>query len=366
MLIGIDCRFWNQTGVGRYTRSLVEKLSQIDSKNNYILFTRSIDDVKIEAPNFKVVTANVSWHSLEEQIELPRILNKYKLDLVHFPYFSVPLFYSKPYVVTIHDLIVNKYNTGKASTLPFFLYQVKRLGYKKILSNALIRSSKIIVPSQSVKSDILHSYSAIPKQKINVTYEGGFENLLNLKEKSTNYGKYFLRVGNFYPHKNVENLISAFNVFQEKNKGIKLVLVGKKDFFYKKIENLIKMLGIESKIIFVENPKDSELIPLYRNAVATIVPSFMEGFSLTAVEAMSVGSALIASDIAVHREICQDSALYFNPERASDLVLIMELLIKDNGSRKELIKNGKLQAKKYSWGKMARQTLEIYTSTKSS
>lgn len=366
MLIGIDCRFWNQTGVGRYTRSLVAELAKMDSKNKYLLFTRKVDDVKVINSNFKVIQADIPWHSLQEQIEFPRIINKYKPDLMHFPYFSVPFFYDKPYVVTIHDLIINKYNTGKASTLPFFLYQFKRFGYKKIIANALLKSKKIIVPSQTVKKNIIDLYKSVPDDKISVICEGGIVAKSKIgASKSMVNGKYFLRVGNFYPHKNVENLIEAFNIFQNKNKKIKLVLVGKKDFFYERIRRQIESLGIEDKVLFIENPLDTDLINLYKNAIATVVPSFMEGFSLTAVEAMSVGSPLIASDIPVHREVCGDGAIYFNPEKKDDLELVLELLTKNSTARKELIESGKLQAKNYSWEKTAKQTLRIYTSTSS-
>lgn len=365
MKIGIDCRLWNQTGVGRYTRNLVNHLSKLDKKNEYVLFFKNEDALQFQStnPKFNVQIANFSWHSLEEQIEFPRLLNKYNLDLMHFPYFSVPFFYRRPYVVTIHDLIVNKFNTGKASTLPIFLYQLKRLGYRFIIANALKSSKKIIVPSETVKKDIKKEYG-VKEEKIVVTYEGGFENASELKVKDADTPKkYFLRVGNFYPHKNIDTLLFAFKEFLKTRKDFNLVLVGKKDFFYRRVEDQIESLELTKNVVFVENPGDDKMFSLYKNAVATIVPSFMEGFSLTAVEAMSSGSSLIASDIKVHREICQEGALYFDPNSKEDLVLIMELLTKDSKVRKELVVKGKEIAKKYSWEKMARETLKIYESS---
>lgn len=374
MLIGIDCRLWNQTGVGRYTRNLIFNLFQIDKKNEYILFIRSDDEndiknqiPKLKIPNskFKIVLADIPWHSVSEQIKFASILNSYKLDLVHFPYFSVPIFYRKKYVVTVHDLITNKYKTGKASTLPYPLYLSKRLAYKLVLKNALKKSKTIIVPSFAVKNDLLHAYKNINPGKIEVTYEGGFEK----QEKEyidKKYGKYFLRVGNFYPHKNVNTLLTGFKIFIEKakDKKIKLVLVGKKDFFYKDIENKINNLNLSKNVVFVENPKDQELIPLYKNSIATVVPSFMEGFSLTAVEAMSKGAIVILSDIAVHREICGDLAFYFNQ---NDVYGLFEQLTRVNSlktSDKEILQTKeKDMALNFSWKKMAQQTLRIYESS---
>jgi len=369
MLIGIDCRLWNQTGVGRYTRNLVQRLEEIDKHNEYILFFRQEDkkEFKIQNLKFKIQTADFAWHSLEEQIDFPRLLGKYSLDLMHFPYFSVPLFYKKPYVVTIHDLIVNKFSTGKASTLPYFLYRLKRVGYKIVVSNALKNAKKIITPSNAVKQDILQNYKNINSEKIDVTYEGGIEQISKLRALNLELpkGKYILRVGNFYPHKNIETLLSAFKSFSISFPDFKLVLVGKKDFFYKKIEKQIELLEIKRSVEFIDNPQDSLLFSLYKNATATVVPSFMEGFSLTAVEAMGVGCPLIVSDISVHREICGNSALFFDASEKEELTLALTEIVRNNKIREELIKKGRTQAKKYSWGKMAEQTLTIYTSINS-
>lgn len=366
MLIGIDCRLWKQTGVGRYTQNLVENLSLIDNKNKYILFARSVeiqDLKKVVSKKFKVINCDFKWHSVEEQTEFAFFLNKYKLDLVHFPYFSVPYLYRKKYVVTVHDLIINKFNTGTASTLPYPIYKIKRLGYNFVLRNAILKSVKIIVPSRSVKSDLLSVYKNIPPEKIEVTYEGGFEK--EYKDKKPKIIEdYLLRVGNFYPHKNIENLLIAFKNIS--NKKIKLVMVGKKDFFYKTIEEKIKKLNLERRIIFVNNPSDSSLYSLFKNAKATVVPSFMEGFSLTAVEAMSVGCPVILSDIPVHKEICKDAGIYFNPNNTEDITQkINEFLSIDQSGMNNLKSTGVNTARDYSWKKMAAQTLHIYESSSS-
>ena len=364
MLIGIDARLWNQTGVGRYIRNLVTNLNVLDKKNSYVLFIRSEDEWQVKKGlglNFKVVICNIKWHSLKEQIQFASFLNFYKLDLMHFPYFSVPFLYRKKFIVTVHDLIINKFNTGKASTLPYPLYLTKRFGYKFILSNALRNSQKIIVPSIAIKNDLVLNYKKIPQQKIEVTYEGAFEENNYINKKLID-GDYLLRVGNFYPHKNVKTLLRAFKNLN--NKNLKLVLVGKKDFFYNQILFTVQNLNIENKVIFLENPNDENLFALYKNAKATIVPSFMEGFSLTAVEAMSIGSPLIVSDIKVHREICKTEAFYFNPEDELDLqTKIKKVLVLSQNQREALIENEIKRSKVFSWKKMTKETLKVYESS---
>jgi len=280
MSIGIDCRLWNQTGVGRYIRNLVLNLTLIDKQNEYILFIRSDDenDIKNQIsplrqgseeqanPKWKIVKADIKWHTFNEQIKFASVLNSYKLDLVHFPYFSVPIFYRKKYVVTVHDLIVNKLATGKASTLPYLLYLSKRLAYKLVLRNAFNKSERIIVPSLSVKKDLVSTYKKLDPNKIIVTYEGGFETVIKNNTKLLIKEKYFLRVGNFYPHKNVQTLLTAFKIFIEKSldKNTKLVLIGKKDFFFKEMEKSVNKLEISENIIFLENKTDNGLIMLFQ------------------------------------------------------------------------------------------------------
>lgn len=371
MRIGIDCRLWNETGVGRYIRNLVIHLSVIDKKNEYVLFTRTQDEKTIKSiiknSNFIVCISDIPWHGVLEQVRFPKILNEQNLDLMHFPYFSVPIFYNKPFVVTIHDLIVNRFNTGRASTLPLPLYYAKRIGYHAVMSNAVYRSKKIIVPSNAVRNDLLKSYINTDHKKVEVTYEGGFEDKRQAKsEKPIVEGRYILRVGNFYPHKNVEGLLLAFRGFlydNYENHDVKLILVGKKDYFFKKIEKLIEKINIGANCIFFENTTDDDLVSLYSHAIATIIPSFSEGFSLTSVEALDCGSLVIASDIPVHREVCGSAAIYCNPNNLNDIkqkITFACSLIEE--SKKELIEQGKKHVKRFSWNKMASQTLSIYDS----
>jgi len=85
---------------------------------------------------------------------MPYLLLREKLDLVHFPYFNIPLLYPGRFIVTIHDLIINHFDTGRASTLKPLFYKTKRLGYELIMWNALWRAEKIIVPSNATKSEV--------------------------------------------------------------------------------------------------------------------------------------------------------------------------------------------------------------------
>jgi glycosyltransferase involved in cell wall biosynthesis len=263
MKIGIDCRLWNETGVGRYIRNLVDQLQKLDKKNEYVLFVLSKDLPQINSQlpsNFHLKTTDVRWHSVEEQVTFPQVLNKEKLDLMHFPYFSVPVLYKRPFVITIHDLIIHQFSTGKASTLPQPVYHVKRFGYKFVLSQAVKNAKEIIVPLNVVKKNVLKTFS-LAENKVSVTYEGVDENIYakNSARLRTNNKDYFLYVGNAYPHKNLESLIDAFVAFRKEVKAdVELLLVGKDDYFYKRLKERVKSQHI-ADVFFHHNVSDEAL-----------------------------------------------------------------------------------------------------------
>jgi glycosyltransferase involved in cell wall biosynthesis len=366
MRVGIDIRLWNQTGVGRYIRNLVTELLKIDKKNEYVFFVRSkdLEDIQrqISGGNFKIVKADIKWHSLSEQIQFPKLLNKENLDLVHFPYFSVPVFYKQPFVVTIHDLIVHHFPTGKASTLALPLYLAKLYGYKYVIRTAAKNAKKIIAVSNATKEEVV-DHLGVDGDKVAVVHNGIDQNFFkNLKTKAIIDFPYFLYVGNAYPHKNLENLLSSFAEVSEFNDKVKLVMVGKNDYFYNRLKKRAAKLNIEKSLIFYENTSDELLTNLYRNALALVSPSLMEGFGLPLVEAMYNKCLVICSDIASFKEICQDNALYFDLKDRQGLYKKLEQVLKNPEVKEKYIQKGFDRSLSFSFEKAARQTLAIYES----
>lgn len=149
---------------------LVENLAKIDRQNEYIIFLRKDKINKVTLPgNFRKVEAEFGHFSFTEQIKLPSMISKYKPDLVHFPFFNVPVFYFGKFVVTVHDLIMHRRGRD-ASTRDFPIYFIWKLGYHIAFAKAVYGSSKIIVPSKAIKTEIMVYYH-INGDKIYVTYE---------------------------------------------------------------------------------------------------------------------------------------------------------------------------------------------------
>lgn len=396
MRIGIDVRLWNETGVGRYIRNLVINLAQIDGKNEYVLFGLSKDEenFKFQISNFKLfqhtfIASDIRWHSIREQTAFRAILYKENLDLMHFPYYSLPILYKRPFVVTLHDLIIHHFATGRASTLPFPLYYGKRIAYKRVIAHAIKQSKKIIVPLECVKNDLVKTLS-VPEDRISVTVEGFDSQIANSKEKREKSNeKYFLYVGNAYPHKNVEGLIKGFCEFKKRQatiphpdlleseprsrrplpKGegaylgdIKLLLVGKEDFFYERLaEKLVKEKINDVQVL--HNINDEELSSLYKGAKALLSASFMEGFGLPPLEAMANGCLVAVSDIPSFKEVCQDTAFYFNPRSVEDIAEILELVLNQSEKdKKRRTEEGLKRTEDFSWRRMSEETLRIYES----
>src|SRR3989344_2347227 len=136
--IGIDARFYGPegTGIGRYVEKLLENLELLDQKNDYFVFLRSSNFhiYNPKKPNFIKIKADAHWYSVKEQIIMPAILVKEKLDLVHFPHFNAPLLYPGKFVVTIHDLTKSNFGSSTSSTRIAPVYFTKQSFYKITMS----------------------------------------------------------------------------------------------------------------------------------------------------------------------------------------------------------------------------------------
>jgi glycosyltransferase involved in cell wall biosynthesis len=172
--------------------------------------------------------------------------------------------------------------------------------------------------------------------------------------------KYFLYVGNAYPHNNIENLIEGFQLLLKKEKNITLVLVGRKDFFYQRLIGRVKKETL-SHVKFIFNATDEDLQKLYREAVALVSASKMEGFGLVPLEAMSQGCIPIVSNIPSFQEVCQDAALYFDPDSEATIAEKMHYVLSmDESTRKEFLSRGKNRILHFSWKDTALMTLKVY------
>lgn len=355
--IGIDARFYNESGVGRYLRNLISNLKLLDKKNEYFILLLPKDFDKFEeTQNFHKVLADFTWYGFAEQFKLPKLLDKLKLDLVHFPHFNIPLFYKGKFLVTIHDLIHWHFNMQRSTTRGPLVYKFKQFGYKKVFKHAIQRSLNILVPSQHVKNQLVNDWK-IDSQKIKVTKEA-VDNNLSKDGKLPEGVKepYIFFVGNAHPHKNVEGLIEAFLILRKKYQYLQLVLAGKDSYFWKKILEKYQ----DKNILYLGFVSDNQLSALYKQTSVYIEPSFEEGFGIPILEAMACKVPVVSSNGGSLPEVGGEAALYFDPTDINDMANKISKVLNSEKIRKDLIKKGEKRIKLFSWKKLAKETLEVY------
>ncbi len=385
MKILIDGRLWGleNAGLGRYSLNLIKELAKIDRDNNYVILLRKKYFDRLKFPeNWKKVLTEFRHYSFLEQSALPKIISSENPDIVHFLHFNVPILYKKPYVVTIHDVLMHKQMGFEATTLNPLLYLVKRIGYRIVFDSAVKNSLKIIVPSCTIKKELTDFYGGktnstylLDEKKVTVTYEGVNPTSLNLpagkaglrgaSEILTKYGidrPYFIYAGNAYPHKNLKRAIEAFTFFnKDRSKKVFFLIASARNFFVNKLDKVINELKAEDCVKLLGFVADEDLWVLYENSVAFLYPSLSEGFGLQGLEAMKAKTLVLASDIPIFNEIYKKNAIYFNPYDFSSIQKVLEdTFAMPEGERAKRIEDANEFVKTYSWSKMAEQTLEVY------
>lgn len=364
MRIGIDLRMvGGGSGIDRYISELSQQILTQDKKNEYVLFVRNQEIAKrYEKYGQKIVIADIPHYSFAEQIKLSFILKKEKLDLVHFPHFNVPILYRRPFVVTIHDLTHTLFPGKKKSH--FF----HRLAYNLVFNSAIKHARKIIAVSQSTKREILEHFN-VDQNKIQVVYEG-FDAIYGMMDKQEAFRKvserfgitkpFILYVGVWRRYKNLPMLARAFDRLKEQGLDLELVLAGEPDPFYPEIKEQVSSIQYPESVKAVGRVSDEELKLLYNASRLFVLPSLMEGFGLTALEAAACGTPIACSDIPTLREIMGQGAAYFDPNNLENMVEVLSELLQNDQRLEELANLGLGRAKHFSWKQAAEETIRIY------
>ncbi|GGM96494.1 hypothetical protein GCM10010967_32720 [Dyadobacter beijingensis] len=258
----------------------------------------------------------------------------------------------KPFVVTFYDLIHEKFS-DRYPTLLTNMDEV--IANRKLLLN---KASRIIAISHSTKKDII-DYYGIPEERIQVTH---LANSLTAEPASqgNSYGEYILFVGNRLGYKNFEIFLHAVVPLLKREKNLKLICAGGGVFNEHELQQ-INALGVKEQLRQVPID-DNRLAALYKNAAFFVFPSIYEGFGIPALEALNCGCPTILSNVSSLPEVGGDGALYIDPEDPSDILAKCEKFYYDPALREEYRKKGLAQAGRFSWQKVARETLDIYQS----
>jgi glycosyltransferase involved in cell wall biosynthesis len=316
------------SGVGVYLRECLPYL--LDSPNSFVLLgdEKKLTPFVKSRQNSQIITCTIKPFSLAELWAFPRALKKKinKTDLYYSPYFNIPAGIKVPVYTTIHDIIfpdmpelVSK--PGLAVRMWFYRRAAKK-------------SKKIFTVSRFSKSRIeYHLGNSTP---VTVTYNAAQSFFSIRKNSSATKEKIVLFIGNIKKHKGLRCLLDAF--FLAKTGGLphKLVIVGSKDHFRSADGEMVKKLehadsGLIEFTGFIPN---EQLKALLLNAALLVQPSLYEGFGYPPLEAMSLGTSALISDIPVFREIYDGFPVtFFRAGDAADLKEKMMALLTDNNKQ---------------------------------
>jgi len=382
MKIGINLlplRPGKNGGMEFYIRNLLEHLFRIDSDNQYYLITAPYNDSSLEfsvsnctkiqihdeTRKFqnthllfkKLFRKGVNFHS-----NLENIIDQYHFDLWFCPFLSLePRPIKIPSLVTIPD-IQHEYYPENFSNAELAL----RKGY---IPPSCEMATEIITISKFSKNSFSEKLGVDP-EKIHVIYLAAGDRFFdvngNVKEVLKKYslpGEYFFYPANAWPHKNHLLLLMGFYLFRKLfNTSLHLVLSGSglKDAF--DILNLIAQYSLQEYVHILDYIDEEDLPGLYKNASALVFPSLFEGFGIPLVEAMATGCPIIASNSTSIPEVAGDAAYLFDPKNPQSICDAMHRIITDEALRQNLIMNGKKQVSHYSYDKVARIHLVLFTS----
>lgn len=358
MKIVIDARIISSS-TGRYIERLLTHLEDLKSEHQFIVLVpeKDKDYWRPRAENFEVRVADFKNYSFEEQLSFNTFLQHLDADLVHFCMPQQPVLYRGKKVTTVHDL--NLLRITETDDMHPLVLNMKQKIFGWLLKKVSRDSQAVLVPSEYTKHDLI-SYSRIPEDKVSLTYEAADKLAASPASVPEFDNKQFLLfVGRAEPYKNNRGLIRAHQLLLSKLPSLQLVFVGKIDEFRRRDLEWVRQEGYKN-VTFFGFASNEQLAWLYENCTAYVFPSFMEGFGLPGLEAMLHGAPVISSDATCLPEVYGDAAMYFDAHNPTQMAAAIEAVVTDKKLADTLRSKGFEQADKFSWRRMAEQTLEVY------
>ncbi|MBI2473036.1 glycosyltransferase family 4 protein [Candidatus Uhrbacteria bacterium] len=356
----------NRTGVENYSRSLIQSLKNhpLQKDERVVLYSlSSLDEELNKLPqgwSAKILSwfLKRGWMSIRMSWEMifhaPTVL--------FVPGQALPIFCPRRVLTTIHDVAFAR--------RPDLYDPVVRKRLTRVTKQAVKKATRILVPSQATKDDLVELYNVDP-DRVTVVHLAADTTLYHpytSQEAASVLQKYrlgtnfFLVVGRLEKKKNITTLIRAFELFKSR-RGVgdpfELVFAGEPGYGYEKMKAYFDLSPVKSHIRQLGYVPDEDLAPLMSQATAYLFPSWYEGFGIPSLEAMASGTPVLASSIAVHKEVIGDVGILIPPGESEAWAQAMGEIVHNAALRTDLITKGKERAKNFSWEKTAQQTWEV-------
>ncbi len=359
-------------------------LFEQDKENEYILFMDSatacqnnhpshVACIAIDLSQSPTQAASASGRrSITDMLRMGREVSKEDLTLFFYPsvYTYFPIFSRIKKIVAIHDVIAEKYPEL------VFTNRINRTFWNLKVWFAIKQADLIMTVSEFSKQGIMEHFG-MSGDNIRVVSEAADKSFRPIREsdlltdKLARFNldittKFILYVGGIAPHKNLSTLVTAYSklINDTVHKDIKLVFVGdyEKDVFLvdKDLNELLKQLHLTDRIIFTGFVSDEELVYFYNAATVFVLPSFIEGFGLPAMESMACGTPVIGSKTTSLPEVVGNAGLFFDPNNPDELMDHLVTVIEDEELRKDLTKRSLHRSAEFSWSRSASEALSVF------
>jgi len=369
MNIGFDAKraFHNFSGLGNYSRLLIQSMSELYKENQYFLYTPKYNPHPlhdfVNHESCKIITPNniASFlpSSFWRTFFLANDINARNIEVFHGLSGELPVSPLKmKKVVTIHDLIFLRF--------PEYYSVFDRRIYEKKFRHACNIADKIITVSKQTANDCIHFLGADAK-KIEIGYQSCDPMFLmpvkenDIKKKYDLPNRFILNIGTMEARKNLLNLVKALKFMDD---DILLVAIGRRTNYTAQVEKYIKEHHLSHRVKLMHHVPFKDFPALYAAASLLAYPSVFEGFGIPVLEALSVGTPVATSNTSSMPEVGGDAALYFNPYNVEDIAEKMNLLLHNNETAESLFKNRATQLKLFSLEHIAERVNGIYCSIK--
>lgn len=361
----------NGTGLGNYSRFVLNTLSAYNPENEYLLFTPSKgkanlrskvnDGLNIHYHYPKGLWNNIGVKSIWRSFGVVSSINHENTDIYHGLSNEIPFGIGKSgvkSVVTIHDLIFLRY--------PEYYKPIDRLIYKFKFKRACQKADRIIAVSEMTKRDIV-SFFGIPANKIDVVYQGcdnSFKSTVSESFKATIrtiYGlpeNFILSVGTIEARK---NLLLAVKALKQSDKKYHLVALGKPTPYLNKVKEFIEENGMEDQVTFLHNVPFSHLPAIYQMASLFVYPSFFEGFGIPIIEALHSQIPVIAATGSCLEEAGGADSVYVNPTDHIEMAAAIDNIMSNPAKQKYMIRKGLDHVKQFEEENIAIELQEVYS-----
>lgn len=366
MRVAINGLFLEQpaTGTGQYLRELAAAMRTLAPEDEFI-FIAPRAEPSAPAP---VLTARPrvrreNFAKFEfEQVTFPRAAQENRFDLAHVPHFGPPFFPSIPTVVTIHDLI--------PLILPAYRGAPRVQMYTRLAGWGARRARAVLADSEASARDI-HKYLGIPRARIHVVCLAAhprFQPYISEAERERVRARYnlpqafALYLGGFDSRKNVARLVEAFAALEQQS--AQLVLAGslpaQDSDFFPDPRRLAHEHNVSHRVLFPGFIDENDKPALYALARVFLYPSHYEGFGLPPLEAMACGASVISSNASSLPEVVGSAGVLLSPDDPKAWREALDAILADEARAHAMRKAGITQARKFSWERAARETLDVY------